>query len=43
MRNVFDVDAREPSVGPDSSGILKIPNDLPLPGRSAFMEIRYHF
>ncbi len=43
VRNVFDADAREPSVGPDSSGILKIPNDLPLPGRSAFMEIRYHF
>lgn len=43
VHNLFDVDAREPSIGPDSSGIVKIPNDLPLAGRNYFMEVRYHF
>ncbi len=43
VRNVFDVDAREPSPGPDTSGIIGIPHDLPLAGRSYFMELRYRF
>lgn len=43
VRNLFDVDAREPSLGPDSNGVIKIPYDLPLAGRNYFMEIRYNF
>lgn len=38
IRNIFDEDAREPSPAPGS-----IPNDLPLPGRHFFAEVRYHF
>jgi len=34
IRNLFDTDAREPSAG----NPVSIPNDLPLPGRSAFIE-----
>ncbi|TAK91796.1 MAG: TonB-dependent receptor [Burkholderiaceae bacterium] len=34
IRNLFDADAREPSAG----NPVSIPNDLPLPGRSAFFE-----
>jgi iron complex outermembrane receptor protein len=36
VRNLFDSDRRE-SVSPD------IPGDLPLPGRSFFVELRYRF
>jgi outer membrane receptor protein involved in Fe transport len=43
VRNLFDVDAREPSLGPDSNGIINIPNDLPLAGRHYWLELRYHF
>ena len=45
VRNLFDEDAREPSngPGPDTGGIVAIPNDLPLAGRSYFAEIRCHF
>ena len=35
-RNLFDADAREPSPAPGS-----IANDLPLPGRNYYFEIRY--
>ncbi|HIE02341.1 MAG TPA: TonB-dependent receptor [Thiotrichaceae bacterium] len=43
VRNLLDVDAREPSGGPSSDGIIDIPNDLPLAGRNYFMELRYRF
>jgi iron complex outermembrane receptor protein len=43
IRNLFDADAREPSLGPDSKGMISIPNDLPLAGRSYFLELRYQF
>ncbi|MCP4695738.1 MAG: TonB-dependent receptor [Gammaproteobacteria bacterium] len=43
VRNLFDADAREPSNGPDMQGIIGIPNDLPLAGRSYFTELRYRF
>jgi outer membrane receptor protein involved in Fe transport len=43
VRNLFDVDAREPSDGPSKEGIIDIPNDLPLAGRNYFMELRYRF
>jgi iron complex outermembrane receptor protein len=39
VRNIFDVDAREPTA--DSSAIY-IPHDLPLPGRSLYAELRIH-
>lgn len=37
VRNLFDTDAREPSLSP------LIPHDLPLAGRSFFGEVRIHF
>lgn len=43
VRNLFNEDAREPSFGPDSMGIVAIPNDLPLAGRHYFIELRYQF
>jgi iron complex outermembrane receptor protein len=43
VRNLFDTDAREPSLPPDSTDILGIPNDLPLAGRNYFLEFSYHF
>ena len=43
VRNLFDEDAREPSLGPDTNGIISIPNDLPLAGRNYFMELQYKF
>ena len=36
VRNAFDVDAREPTDP-------RLPNDIPLPGRSINAEIRYRF
>jgi len=38
VRNLFDVDAREPTTG---SSATNIPNDLPLAGRSLYLELRY--
>jgi outer membrane receptor protein involved in Fe transport len=35
-KNIFDADVREPSPAPG-----RIPNDLPLAGRSLFLEVRY--
>lgn len=43
VHNLFDTDAREPSSGPDTSGIIGIPHDLPLAGRNYFVEVRYRF
>jgi len=43
VRNLFDTDAREPSPGPDSNGLINIPYDLPLAERSFFVEFRYQF
>lgn len=43
VRNLFDTDAREPSPGPDASGVISIPYDLPLARRSYFLEWRYQF
>ena len=41
VRNLFDVDAREPSQA--GAPIAPIPGDLPLAGRSFFGEIRFHY
>jgi iron complex outermembrane receptor protein len=43
IRNLLNVDAREPSIGPDSKGMIAIPYDLPLAKRSLFVELRYRF
>jgi outer membrane receptor protein involved in Fe transport len=45
VRNLFDADAREPSLVRDlgSASAAFIPGDLPLPGRFFFGEIRFHF
>ncbi len=43
VRNLFDTDVRYPSPGPDTNGILNIPNDLPGAGRFYFVEFRYKF
>ena len=42
LRNLFDVDAREPSEGPSTAGaVANIPGDLPLPRRNVYLELRY--
>jgi len=43
VRNLLNADAREPSLGPDSKGIIGIPNDLPLAKRHWFVEFSYRF
>jgi len=39
LRNLFDVDAREPTTGASASSL---PYDLPLAGRSLYPGLRYH-
>ena len=41
LKNLFDTDAREPSLA--GNPVAPIPNDLPLPGRSVFGELRLRF
>jgi iron complex outermembrane receptor protein len=41
VRNLFDNDAREPSLWNGKAAL--IPNDLPLAGRNFYGEIRFHF
>jgi iron complex outermembrane receptor protein len=43
VRNLLDSDAREPSLGPNASGVVNIPYDLPLAGRHYFLEMNYQF
>ncbi|OQW92629.1 MAG: hypothetical protein BWK79_14255 [Beggiatoa sp. IS2] len=43
VRNLFDADVREPSIGLDSDGIVALPYDLPQAGRNYFAEIQYRF
>ena len=38
VRNLFDVDAREPTT---AASAANLPNDLPLPGRSLYLELRH--
>ncbi|MDM8559748.1 TonB-dependent receptor [Candidatus Parabeggiatoa sp. HSG14] len=42
-RNLFDEDIRSPSFGPNASGVINIPNDYPMAGRSFWLELRYYF
>lgn len=42
IHNLFDANAREPSLGPNPSNpVTAIPNDLPLAGRNFYIELRY--
>jgi iron complex outermembrane receptor protein len=43
VQNAFDIDAREPSAGPNTSDVISIPYDLPLTGRSYLLELNYKF
>jgi outer membrane receptor protein involved in Fe transport len=43
VHNLFDTTAYEPSPGPNSSGFISIPNDLPQAGRQWLLEVRYRF
>ncbi len=43
VKNLLNQSMFEPSPGPDQAGVIRIPNDLPLAGRSLFAEIRYKF
>jgi outer membrane receptor protein involved in Fe transport len=43
IRNLLDVDAREPTFGPDPTGTIGLPHDLPLAGRNYVLEFRYQF
>ncbi|EWH11178.1 TonB-dependent receptor [Catenovulum agarivorans DS-2] len=40
-KNIFDVDAREPTENTGTT--VYLPNDLPLPGRQIYAEVSYHF
>lgn len=41
IRNLFDYDAREPSL--NNGATVNLPNDLPLTGRTIYGELRYQF
>ncbi len=43
VRNLFDEDGREPTIGPNSSGIIAIPNDMPIAERNYWLEVGYRF
>lgn len=43
VRNLFDRQSWMPTIGPNNSGLIIIPNDLPLPKRHYFLEFRYRF
>ena len=43
IRNLLDEDAREPSEGPGAASPVLIPDDLPLAGRSLYLEARFRF
>jgi iron complex outermembrane receptor protein len=42
VRNLLNSDIREPTPGPDETGMIKIPYDLPMAGINYFLEFRYH-
>lgn len=43
VKNLLNQAMFEPTPGPDQAGVIRIPHDLPLAGRSWFAEIRYKF
>lgn len=43
VRNLFDADVREPTQGPDTTGVISIPYDLPMEGVNFAAQVGYHF
>jgi iron complex outermembrane receptor protein len=43
LRNLFDADVREPTPGPDTSGMIKVPYDLPMAGFNYTLGVEYRF
>jgi iron complex outermembrane receptor protein len=43
VRNLFDEDVKNRSIGPDSNGRISMPNDYPLDRRSYWLEMKYRF
>lgn len=43
VRNLFDANVREPTLGPDSTGTINLPYDLPMEGRNFLLRVDYHF
>lgn len=43
IKNILDEVGYEPSPGPDLDGVVRLPYDIPLAGRSWFFEARYRF
>lgn len=43
IRNLFDVNVREPTPGPDSTGVISVPYDLPMEGRNFLIRADYRF
>lgn len=43
VKNLFDTEVKEPSVGLNPSGFISIPYDFPMAGRQFFMEFRYQY
>lgn len=43
LRNLFDADVREPTSGPDTNGMIKVPYDLPMAGFNYTLGIEYRF
>jgi iron complex outermembrane receptor protein len=43
VRNLFDTDIREPTPGPDETGMIKIPYDLPMAGIHYSVGLNYRF
>lgn len=42
-RNLGNADLRRASAGPDTSGIIALPDDLPQPGRSVLLKVATHW
>lgn len=42
-RNLGNADMRRASAGPDTSGIIALPDDLPQPGRSVLLKLATHW
>lgn len=43
LRNLFDADEREPTLGPDANGMIGMPYDLPLAGFNYSLGFEYRF
>lgn len=43
VRNLFDEEGHEPTMGPNSDGIIAMPFDMPMPERNYWLEVGYRF